>query len=71
MPEEYKLAVVVVLVAIVGSLGNAMYHMSSGPEHAAQTVRALTFRISLSLALFLLLLAGWYFGVVTPHGVQQ
>jgi hypothetical protein len=66
MPEEYKIVVVLVLVAIVGSLGNALYHMSAGPEHSALTVRALTVRIGLSIALFLLLLGGWYFGLITP-----
>jgi hypothetical protein len=70
MPEEYKIAVVVVLLAIVTSLGNALYHMSAGPEHSARTVRALTVRISLSIALFLLLLAGWYFGLITPQNVH-
>jgi hypothetical protein len=70
MPEEYKIAVVAVLLAIVGSLGSALYHMSAGPEHSARTLRALTLRISLSIALFLLLLIGWYFGLITPSHVQ-
>jgi hypothetical protein len=28
-------------------------------------------RVALSLALFLLLLAGYYFGLIKPHGVGQ
>jgi hypothetical protein len=31
-------------------------------------VRALTWRIGLSVALFLLLLLGWYLGLIQPHG---
>lgn len=68
MPEGYKILVVAVLLAIVGSLGKALFHMSSsGPGHSASMVRALTLRISLSILLFLLLLGGWYFGLVTPQ----
>lgn len=70
MPELMKIVVVGVLLAIVASLGNALYHMSAGPEHSAQTVRALTWRISLSLALFLVLLGGWYFGLINPNEMR-
>jgi hypothetical protein len=30
---------------------------------------ALTWRIGLSLALFVLLMAGFYFGIIEPHGL--
>jgi hypothetical protein len=32
--------------------------------------RALTIRISLSLALFALLIIAWYMGLISPHGLQ-
>jgi hypothetical protein len=66
--EVVKVLVVVVLGLIVASLGKALFHMSSGPEDSAKTVQALTFRIGLSVALFLLLFVAWYAGVLTPHG---
>ena len=59
--------VVVVLGLIVASLGKAMFHMSSGPVDSAKTVQALTFRIGLSVALFVLLFIAWYAGALTPH----
>ena len=31
--------------------------------------RALTVRIVLSIALFVLLMLAWYAGLITPHGV--
>jgi hypothetical protein len=64
---EIKALVVVVLLFIVGSLGKAMFHMSSGPTSSAKTVQALTFRIGLSIALFALLFIAWYAGVLAPH----
>ena len=66
--EVVKALVVVLLGFIVTSLGKAMFHMSSGPESSAKTVQALTVRISLSLALFILLFVAWYAGALTPHG---
>ena len=66
--EVIKVLVVVLLGFIVASLGKAMFHMSSGPEDSAKTVRALTVRISLSAALFIVLFVAWYAGALTPHG---
>ena len=66
--EVIKVLVVVLLGFIVASLGKAMFHMSSGPEDSAKTVRALTVRISLSVALFVVLFLAWYAGALTPHG---
>ena len=66
--EVIKVLVVVLLGCIIASLGKAMFHMSSGPEDSAKTVRALTVRISLSVALFVILFLAWYAGALTPHG---
>jgi hypothetical protein len=58
------------LLAIVASLGKALFSMSSGPEHAARVVRALSWRIGLSVALFVSLLVSYHFGLIAPHAVH-
>jgi FtsH-binding integral membrane protein len=63
-----KVVVVVLLGCIVASLGKALFHMSSGPEDSAKTAQALTIRISLSIALFIVLFIAWYTGALIPHG---
>jgi hypothetical protein len=65
--------VVIILVAIVVSLGSALLHLSrgGGAEDSRKMARALTIRIALSLALFVLLLIAWYFGLIAPHGLQS
>jgi len=72
--DGIKILIVLVLVAIVASLGKALFHMSSGGEnqadHSAMMARALTVRIGLSIALFALLMLAWYFGVISPHGLS-
>ena len=57
------------LIAIVVSLGKALFHMTSGPDQSGQVVRALTMRISLSVALFVFLFLAWHFGLIAPHNL--
>jgi len=67
------IVVVVLLFAIVGSLGHALSSMSStssGPERSLRMAQALTVRIALSVALFALLLLGYHFGWIQPHGAH-
>jgi hypothetical protein len=65
-----QVLIVAFLVMIVVSLGHALSSMASGPDRCALMARALTVRISLSVALFALLLAGYHLGWITPHGVH-
>lgn len=67
--SELKFFVVILLGAIVVSLGKALFHMSSGPDQSGQTVKALAVRVGLSVTLFLLLMVAWYIGRISPHGI--
>jgi Protein of unknown function (DUF2909) len=65
-----EIIVVVLLVSITVSLGHALSSMASGVpglERSARMARALTVRITLSVGLFALLLAGYHFGWIQPH----
>jgi hypothetical protein len=72
--DGIKILIVVTLGAIVVSLGKALFHMSAGgvddARHSALMARALSVRIGLSITLFVLLLAAWYFGAIAPHGIR-
>jgi hypothetical protein len=65
-----KLLVVLLLLAIIASLGKALFSMSSGPEHSAHVVQALSWRIGLSVALFVSLFVSYHFGWIAPHTVH-
>jgi hypothetical protein len=65
-----KELIVIVLIAIVVSLGQALRAMASGPDNSGRVVKALTWRISLSVGLFILLLLAWHFGIIEPHGIR-
>jgi hypothetical protein len=65
-----KPLIVLTLLAIVASLGKALFSMSSGPEHSARVVQALSWRIGLSVALFLSLVLSYHMGWIAPHSVH-
>ena len=62
-----KYLIVAVLVAIVASLGSGLYFMLKDKGETSRMVNSLTLRISLSVALFVLLYAAWYLGLIQPH----
>jgi hypothetical protein len=64
-----KILIIVFLVAIVASLGNALFHLSSGKGDSKKMARALTIRVGLSVVLFILIMIAWYVGLMTPHGL--
>lgn len=65
-----KPLIVLTLLAIVASLGKALFSMSSGPEHAARVVHALSWRIGLSVVLFVSVLISYHFGWIAPHTIR-
>lgn len=68
-----KFIFVIALLAIVGSLGAALYYMmQDGRDGKAKTsnmAKALTVRIALSVAVFLAILVAWKLGYLQPTGV--
>ena len=64
-----KAFILLVLLAIVASLGSGLFYLMRDHGQSDRTVRALTIRIGLSFALFLLLMLGFATGVITPHPV--
>jgi TRAP-type C4-dicarboxylate transport system permease large subunit len=77
MDDIVRLFVIVVFLGILVSLGSALFHLARGSsrnkprsvEDSRKMARALTWRVTLSLLLFLLLMAAWYAGLISPHGI--
>jgi hypothetical protein len=67
---EFKYLVIAMLLLILISLAKALFHLtSSKPEDGAKMVKALAWRIGLSVALFLLLIVAYYSGWIYPQHV--
>jgi hypothetical protein len=64
-----KILVILFLLVILGSLGSALYYLVRDKGQTDRTVRALTWRIGLSITLFVLLMAGYYTGFIPRTGL--
>ena len=60
-----KIVVILFLVFILGSLFSALYYLVRDKGQGERTVKALTVRITLSVVLFVLLMLGYYSGIIT------
>ncbi len=69
--DVIRLLVICVLFAIVASLATALYHLYTGRGDSRSMLRALTVRISLSIALFALLMLAWWAGLISPRGIGR
>ncbi|HEY0332806.1 MAG TPA: twin transmembrane helix small protein [Stenotrophomonas sp.] len=63
------LLIVAFLLIIVWQLGAGLYYLLTDRGDSKRTVKALTRRIGLSVALILLVILGIYTGVIKPHGL--
>ena len=59
-----KILIVITLIVIAISLFSALFYLMKGDSNNERVVKALTWRISISLVLFLLLMLGFYTGVI-------
>jgi len=64
-----KTIVVLILLLIVGSLFSALFFLLKDKGQGPRTVKALSMRVGLSITLFLLLMAGYYFGIIPQQGL--
>lgn len=71
METVYKFALVVVLLVVIFSLGQALFFMMKDQDDDRRTVWALTRRIGLSLLLIAMVIIGWKMGWIHPHDVGQ
>jgi predicted permease len=62
-----KIAILLLFAVILGSLGSALFYLLKDQGDSKRTARALTLRIAVSIAAFLLLLIGYWAGLIEPH----
>lgn len=69
-PLVIKLIVILILLVIVGSLVSALVFLYKDRGSGTRVAAALTMRVALSITLFCLLMAGFYFGIIPPQGLR-
>jgi len=66
----FKIVIFVLLGAILISLSSGLIFYVKDKGESNRMVKSLTLRISLSIALFILLFIGIKFNLIQPHGVM-
>ena len=63
--------VVIAFILIIFSLGSALFHLvrHESQEHSKKTAKSLTYRILLSIVLFIFLFIAIATGLLKPHGI--
>ncbi|MDX1434406.1 MAG: twin transmembrane helix small protein [Gammaproteobacteria bacterium] len=64
-----KVVIVVIFLGILASLGSALVYLVKDKGQSDRTLKALTLRISISIALFAMLYLLWWLGLIQPHGL--
>ena len=59
-----RIVVITMLVLIAASLGSALFFLYRDRSGSTRTAKALALRVGFSIALFLMLMAGYYFGLI-------
>lgn len=62
-----RITVILFIVIIFASLGSALFYMIRDKGTTERTAKALTVRVALSVLLFLLLMLGFHFGLITTR----
>ncbi len=62
-----KVFVVLVMIVILFTLGSGLYYLVKDEGQSKRTVKALSWRIGLSITLFLFLFLAFSFGWIRPH----
>jgi len=65
----FKIIMVSVLLFIIFSLGVALFSFVKEGKSSNKMLKALTFRIGLSIALIIIMMIGAQFGLISPHGI--
>ena len=66
----FKIIIVLLLLAVLVSLASGMFFLVQDEGESDRTVKSLTVRITLSIALFLMLIIGYFTGIIRPHGIS-
>jgi len=65
------LIIIAFLVVILYNLGAGLYYMMTDKGQTNRTVKALTWRIGLSVLLIVLVMIGIATGIIRPHGLGR
>jgi len=66
----FKAVIIILLLVVVFSLGQALAYLIKDEGKSDRMLKSLTWRIGLSVFIFILLLIGQAVGLIHPHGLS-
>ena len=66
----FKTIIVILLLVVLFSLFQALFFLIKDESKSDRMLKALTWRIGLSVFIFILLLIGQAMGLIQPHGLS-
>lgn len=66
-----RLVIITFMIIIIYNLGRGLYFLFQDAGHSNRTVKSLTWRIGLSVFLFILLFIGFATGMLQPHSLAS
>jgi hypothetical protein len=65
-----KTIIILLFLAALGSLASAMVFLVKDKGKTDRTAKALTYRIGISVFIFVLLMLAYFAGYIKPHGIS-
>jgi hypothetical protein len=65
-----KIIIILLFLAALGSLAAAMVFLVKDKGETNRTAKALTYRIGISVFIFILLMLAYFAGYIEPHGIS-
>lgn len=65
-----RIVALLFIIFILGSLASALYYLIKDKGQSDRTVKMLTVRVALSLTLFIMLMGGYYLGIIPHTGLR-
>ena len=65
-----RIVALLFIIFILGSLASALYYLIKDKGQSDRAVKMLTVRVALSLALFIMLMGGFYLGIIPQTGLR-
>jgi hypothetical protein len=66
----FKAVIIILLLVVIFSLGQALLFLIKDEGKSDRMLKSLTWRIGLSVFIFILLLIGQAVGLIHPHGLS-
>jgi len=66
----FKILILINLALILLSLASGVFFLARDDGKSNRVVTSLTFRVALSFSLIILLVTGFFTGLIQPHSIQ-